>query len=206
MAGRTSEVDLPLPSASARTACILAWTGISGLGARVAFGDFGMGARLGVPVVSSARASALRALRRAARRHDSELLLNPALFLHEGRAPNGASPGSFIGFVQGLGLLIEDEQVSWTPAVALVAGRAQRNSYGQQYGPVRSVLGLPHSASPSPSARRRSGERVGGEGGTVALLGRLHAQSGTAAMSWRLPLSSRVGNSAHPRRMSARSA
>lgn len=69
------------------------------------------------------------------------LLLNPALFIHEGRAANGQVPGSFIGFVQGIGLLLEGEHVTWTPAVALVAGRAQRNSYGEQFGPERSVFG-----------------------------------------------------------------
>jgi hypothetical protein len=71
----------------------------------------------------------------------SRLLLNPALFVHEGQAPNGENPGTFIGFVQGVGLLFEGEHVSWTPALALVAGRAERTSYGTKFGPTTSVFG-----------------------------------------------------------------
>jgi hypothetical protein len=101
---------------------------------------FGVGARVGPPVTSW-REHQLYGRYDVRLGGTTRLLLNPALFLHEGRAPNGASPGSFVGFVQGVGLLLEGARVSWTPAVALVAGRAQRTSYGQQYGPVRSVFG-----------------------------------------------------------------
>jgi hypothetical protein len=68
------------------------------------------------------------------------LLLNPAGFLHEGESGNGQNPGTFIGFVQGVGLLLEGRNVSLTPAVAFVAGRAERRSYGQRFGPESSVL------------------------------------------------------------------
>ena len=71
----------------------------------------------------------------------SRLLLNPALFIHEGESPNGANPGKFVGFVQGVGILFEGRNVSWTPAVALVAGRAERTSSGQKFGPSTSVFG-----------------------------------------------------------------
>ena len=71
----------------------------------------------------------------------SRLLLNPALFIHEGESPNGENPGTFVGFVQGVGVLFEGRKVSWTPAVALVAGRSQRTSSGQKFGPTRSVFG-----------------------------------------------------------------
>jgi hypothetical protein len=68
------------------------------------------------------------------------VLLNPGVFLHERRAPNGASPGRFLGFVQGVGLQLEVARASWTPALAVVAGRAQRTSHGRQYGPATSVF------------------------------------------------------------------
>lgn len=100
---------------------------------------FGVGARVGLPVTSWRDHQAYA-------RYDiplgqsTRLLLNPELFLHQGRAPNGASPGRFVGFVQGVGVQFEGEHVSWTPAVALVAGSAQYNSYGTQYGPARSLF------------------------------------------------------------------
>ena len=100
---------------------------------------FGVGARFGPPVTSW-REHQLYA-RYDVRTGGSRLLLNPALFIHEGRSPNGENPGTFVGFVQGIGLLHEGERVSWTPAVALVAGRAQRTSYGQRHGPVWSMFG-----------------------------------------------------------------
>jgi hypothetical protein len=101
---------------------------------------FGLGARVGPPVTTW-REHQLYARYDVRLGGTTRLLLNPALFLHEGRSPNGENPGSFLAFVQGVGLLLEGTRVSWTPAVALVAGRAQRTSNGQQYGPVRSVFG-----------------------------------------------------------------
>jgi hypothetical protein len=87
----------------------------------------------------------------------ARLLLNPALLVQHGRAPNGENPGSFIALVQGVGLLIEEERVSFTPAVALVAGRADRNSYGRQYGSTAAVFG---TASLGITVhRRRAGRR-----------------------------------------------
>lgn len=100
---------------------------------------FGLGVRVGPPVTSW-REHQLYARYDVPLGASTRLLLNPGVFLHEGRAPNGASPGSFLGFVQGAGVLLEGERVSWTPAIAVVAGRAQRNSYGRQYGPVPSVF------------------------------------------------------------------
>jgi hypothetical protein len=100
---------------------------------------FGIGARVGVPVLSW-REHQLYARYDVPLGGSTRLLLNPAVLLHEGRSPNGANPGSFVGFVQGIGLLLEGERVSWTPAVALVGGRARRDSYGRQYGPESSVF------------------------------------------------------------------
>lgn len=101
---------------------------------------YGVGARLGPPVTSW-REHQLYGRFDVRLGPAARLLLNPALFLHEGRAPNGENPGTFLGFVQGVGVWLEGEHVSWTPAIALVAGRAQRNSYGRQVGPARSVFG-----------------------------------------------------------------
>jgi hypothetical protein len=101
---------------------------------------FGIGLRVGPPVTNW-REHQLYARYDVKLNKSTRLLLNPALFVHEGRAPNGASPGSFIGFVQGAGLLFEGNYMSVTPALALVAGRAYRNSYGERYGPVGTVFG-----------------------------------------------------------------
>jgi hypothetical protein len=100
----------------------------------------GLGVRLGAPV-SNWREHQVYGRYDVPLGARTRLLLNPAAFLHEGRSPNGENPGTFLGFVQGVGLLVEGERVSWTPAVALVAGRARRTSYGEEFGPTTSVFG-----------------------------------------------------------------
>jgi hypothetical protein len=100
---------------------------------------FGLGARVGP--ISNWREHQLYGRYDVSLGSRSRLLLNPALFIHEGRSPSGENPGTFIGFVQGVGLLLEGERVSWTPAVAIVAGRAERTSYGTKFGPTTSVFG-----------------------------------------------------------------
>jgi len=112
---------------------------------------FGIGMRLGPPV-SNWREHQLYARYDVPLGDRTRLLLNPAAFLHEGKSPNGDNPGTFLGFVQGVGLMLEGERISWTPAVALVAGRAKRTSYGQQFGPTTSVFG---SASVGVTLHRR---------------------------------------------------
>jgi hypothetical protein len=67
---------------------------------------------------------------------DSRLLWNPGIYYHAGRAPNGESPGSFLGLVNGFGLESGAGPVTVTPSLAVVWGRAQRNSYGEQFGPT----------------------------------------------------------------------
>jgi hypothetical protein len=101
---------------------------------------FGVGARVGPPLTGW-REHQLYARYDVPLGGRARLLLNPAFFVHEGRSPNGENPGTFLALVQGVGLLLEGERVSWTPAVALVAGRARRTSYGERYGPERSVFG-----------------------------------------------------------------
>lgn len=101
---------------------------------------FGVGARVGLPVTSW-REHQVYGRYDIPLGRSTRLLLNPAVFIHEGASPNGASRGSFLAFVQGIGVLFEGERVSWTPAVALVSGRARRTRYGEESGPVRSVFG-----------------------------------------------------------------
>jgi hypothetical protein len=60
------------------------------------------------------------------------VLLNPAIFYHTGNSPNGAQPGHFLAYVQGVGLLLEGSSVSITPAVALVLGRGKRESFSPE--------------------------------------------------------------------------
>lgn len=71
---------------------------------------------------------------------DMRLLLNPGLFVHRGTSPNGENRGSFAAFVQGVGLEVGTGRVTVTPAVALVAGRAGRTSYGHRIGPTATVF------------------------------------------------------------------
>ncbi len=100
---------------------------------------FGIGARVGPPITSW-REHQLCARYDVPLGTATRLLLNPSIFLHEGRSPNGENPGHFLGLVQGIGLHVEGERLSWTPAVAVIAGRANRTSYGQEYGPTSSVF------------------------------------------------------------------
>jgi hypothetical protein len=100
---------------------------------------FGLGAQVGLPFTGW-REHQVYALYDIPLGEKRRLLLNPAAILHEGESPNGENPGTFKGFVQGVGLLLEGTHVSWTPAVAVVAGRAERRSYSQTFGPESSVF------------------------------------------------------------------
>jgi hypothetical protein len=68
------------------------------------------------------------------------LLLNPALFVHEGASPNGEMTGSFVGFVQGIGFEFEAGALSVTPAGSLVVGRGRYEGYRQTHGPTWNVF------------------------------------------------------------------
>ena len=72
----------------------------------------------------------------------TRLLLNPALFVHHGRTESEApgSRGSFVAFVQGVGLLLEGERASLVPAVTVVAGRTRRTTLLEEIGPTRTVF------------------------------------------------------------------
>jgi hypothetical protein len=101
---------------------------------------FGIGARLGIPVDGWGEHQ-FYARQDFQLGRSTRLLLNPALFVHRGHSPNGENPGSFVAFVQGVGILIEGERLSVTPSASFVAGRAERTSYGERFGPTRSVFG-----------------------------------------------------------------
>jgi hypothetical protein len=101
---------------------------------------FGVGGRVGLPL-SSWFEHQLYARYDVPLGQKARLLLNPALFVHRGRSPNGENPGSFVAFVQGVGVQLQGERVSLVPAVSLVAGRAERTNYGRRFGPTRSVFG-----------------------------------------------------------------
>jgi hypothetical protein len=55
----------------------------------------------------------------------TRLLLNPGVFLQTGTSPNHKNPGTFLAFVQGIGLLMDGEHISLTPAIAIVAASGQ---------------------------------------------------------------------------------
>jgi hypothetical protein len=74
---------------------------------------------------------------------DSRLLLTPALFVHHGGTEGEpGSRGSFVAFVQGIGLLIEGERASFVPALTVVAGRTRRTSVYEEIGPTRTVFAV----------------------------------------------------------------
>jgi hypothetical protein len=100
---------------------------------------FGVGARLGIPALSW-RDHQIYARYDIPFDSKARVLLNPGVFVSEGQSPNGQSSGSFFGVVQGVGLQIEGEYVSWTPAMAVVAGQSRRDRYGRRDGPASSVF------------------------------------------------------------------
>ena len=87
---------------------------------------FGLGARVGLPLTSW-REHQLYGRYDVTLGPSRRLLLNPALFLHEGRSPNGENAGSFLAFVQGIGVEHRGEAMSLTPALAIGVGRARRD-------------------------------------------------------------------------------
>jgi hypothetical protein len=69
------------------------------------------------------------------------VLLNPGVFLHVGNSPNGRDPGHFVGLVQAVGLERRGERTT-IPALALVIGRGERESYGVREGPFTTAFGM----------------------------------------------------------------
>lgn len=102
---------------------------------------YGVGVRLGPPVTPW-REHQLYGRLDVPMGEGRRLLLNPAVLVHEGRSPNGENPGTFVGFVQGVGLLLEGERVSWTPSLAIVTGRTRRTQGDVEIGPSWSTFGV----------------------------------------------------------------
>lgn len=100
----------------------------------------GVGTRIGAPVLGW-REDQLYLRYDVPLGESTRLLLDPGVFRYEGHSPNGANTGRFRGFVQGIGVQFDGGYVSWTPAVAVIAGTAQHGGYGDRYGPERSVFG-----------------------------------------------------------------
>lgn len=103
---------------------------------------YGLGARVGIPLQSWREYQVYG-------RYDARigpaqrLLLNPAIFLHEGSAPSGANPGHLLAFVQGVGLLLEGERVSFVPAISIVLGRGERESvFKAEEGPFATAFAV----------------------------------------------------------------
>jgi hypothetical protein len=101
---------------------------------------YGVGARLGIPVLGWSNHQVYG-------RYDvpfgdrGRLLLNPGLFLHTGSSPNDETSGSFLAFVQGIGIQFEGESVVMAPAFTVGFGGGKRESSGQQIGPFTTVFG-----------------------------------------------------------------
>jgi len=100
---------------------------------------FGVGARLGLPAFGW-QENQVYARYDIPVNRDTRVLLNPGLFIHDGASPNGASTGSFLGYVQGVGLQFDGEYGSWTPALAVVSGHAHHAGYGRDDGPASRVF------------------------------------------------------------------
>lgn len=87
---------------------------------------FGLGVKLGVP--AGWREDAIFARYDLHLGGTTRLLFSPSLFRHHGNSPNGQNPGRFTAFIQAVGLETERDLTPW---LALVLGRAERESYGR---------------------------------------------------------------------------
>jgi len=100
---------------------------------------FGVGVRAGIPVWSWSEHQIYGRLD-VPLGAESRFLWNPAVLYHGGKAPNGNSPGSFVGIVQGFGIQFGTGSRVVTPSVALVWGRAQHRTGFFQSGPASRVF------------------------------------------------------------------
>lgn len=111
---------------------------------------YGLGGRLGVPVIGWS-SHQLYFRYDIPFSGDRRLLLSPALFFHAGASPNGENSGYFAAFVQSVGLEHRAERATVVQSVALVAGRGDRDTFGDG-GPFTTVFG---TASMSVTFHRR---------------------------------------------------
>jgi len=100
---------------------------------------FGLGGRLGLPAFGWQEYQVYARYDIPLNRN-TRVLLNPGIFVHDGASPNGANTGSFLGYVQGVGLQFDGEYGAWTPALSVVSGHARHAGYGLDSGPASSVF------------------------------------------------------------------
>jgi hypothetical protein len=102
---------------------------------------WGAGVRVGVPVQSWTEHQLFARFDRPLG-DGKRLLLNPTIFLHAGKSPNGANPGHMLAFVPGVGVLFEGETMSFIPALSLGVGRGERRRFtSDEGGPFTTVFG-----------------------------------------------------------------
>ena len=93
---------------------------------------WGIGGRLGIPLLTGWGASALYARVDIPRAGDGAILLNPTLFLHAGRSPNGQNRGMFLGFAPAVGYRLPGRgSVRVILAAQPVLGQSWRERYGE---------------------------------------------------------------------------
>ena len=100
---------------------------------------YGIGGRLGIPVVSWSSSQLYGRYDRILA-PGQRLLLNPAVVLHWGNSPNGENPGYFLALVQGVGMEFEKDYVSFITAASVVLMGGDRSSYGQSEGPFTTAF------------------------------------------------------------------
>jgi hypothetical protein len=99
---------------------------------------WGLGVRLGVPWADWTEHRLHARFERPA--GDRSLVLNPTLYVFTGNSPNGQNPGTFVAFVQGLGLVDRRARTTVVPALAAGFGRGWRRSYGSEIGPFHAFF------------------------------------------------------------------
>ena len=102
---------------------------------------WGAGVRVGVPLHSWTEHQLFARFDRPLG-DGQRLLLNPTVFLHAGKSPNGANPGHMLAFVPGVGVLFEGETMSFIPALSVGVGRGERRRFSNgEGGPFTTVFG-----------------------------------------------------------------
>jgi hypothetical protein len=99
---------------------------------------FGLGVRLGIPVISWAQHQLYARVDMPLA--GSRLLWNPGLLYQTGNSPNGENPGSVVGLTNGFGVQFGDDRMSITPSLGVVWSRAQHSSYGEPHGPENKLF------------------------------------------------------------------
>lgn len=100
---------------------------------------YGVGGRLGLPLISWSSSQVYGRYDRILR-PGQRLLLSPAVVLHWGKSPNRENPAYFLALVQGVGMELEGDHVSFIPAASVVLMGGERSSYAQAGGPFTTAF------------------------------------------------------------------